>query len=214
MKRQLKLIPHNKAGRPAIHDKGIRHIQRPKFFKPTSFHLTIKVRANKADIQNKKILKALHHAIRRARMKGLKVIHYTLEYNHIHLLVEAGSHFIMHSGMQALGISFSKAVNRLRKVQGTVYKHRYHYRQLKGPRDLKNVLHYIFRNGIKHKRTLTILNPYNSAVAESLLPRLYPSLASSLWADVSRNQWLRCLKEDLHHVLCPGSVYFRGLRFV
>jgi REP element-mobilizing transposase RayT len=160
---QLKFF--GKKGRPAKHDRGIRHIERPKFSRPRSFHLTIKVKSNKADIQSKKILKALHHAIKRARLKQLKIIHYTLEYNHVHLLVEAANHNVLHSGMQALGISFAKAINKAKTLKGTVYKHRYHFRQISSPRDMKNVLHYIFHNGVKHKRASSPVDFYNSYLA-------------------------------------------------
>ena len=194
---QLKFF--GRRGRPAIHDRGIRHIERPKFQRVRSFHLTIKVKKNKADIQNKKILKALHHAIKRARLKDLKIIHYTLEYNHVHLLVEAYNNSVLHSGMQALGISFAKAVNRVKSTKGTVYKHRYHLRQISSPRDLKNVLHYIFHNGIKHRRTHTPVDLYNSFLAET-----------RLWADIKLkpelNEWQRVLLNTLD----SGQLYFKA----
>lgn len=69
---QSSLINWKGAGRPSIHDRGVRHIAREVIRKSTSLHLTIKVRENKADIKNKQILKALHHAIKRARMRRLK----------------------------------------------------------------------------------------------------------------------------------------------
>lgn len=199
------------AGRKPIHDKGIRHVARPKLKKATSLHLTIKVRENKADIQSKKILKVLHHAIIRARLKKLRVIHYTLEYNHVHLLVECNDNKILHHGMQALGISLSKAINRIKRLSGGVYKHRYHFRQISNPRQLKNVLHYIFHNGIKHRRTSSFLDPYNSLIAETKLNQLYPNDAKKIWADISRSDYLRALQRDLYLVLLPGEIYFREL---
>lgn len=195
---QLKFF--GKRGRPAIHDRGIRHIERPRFNRPRSFHLTIKVKSNKADIQNKKILKALHHAIFRGRLKGLKIVHYTLEFNHVHLLVEASCNRVMHSGMQALGISLAKAINRFKSLKGSVYKHRYHYRQISSPRDLKNVLHYIFHNGIKHKRTRHVLDLYNSCLAEK-----------RLWAEIKVKPELTEWQRKLLTVLDSGQIYFKAL---
>lgn len=207
----LSLINPKNAGRKAIHDRGIRHLSRPKIKKPTSLHLTIKVRENKADIQNKKILRALHHAIKRARFKKLKVIHYTLEYNHIHLLVECDNNSILHQGMQALGISLSKAINRIKKGKGHVYKHRYHFRQISSSRDLKNVLHYIFQNGIKHHRTKSIIDPYNSLIAEMKLKQLYPKEANKIWADITKRDFLRELQSELYRILQPGEIFFNYL---
>lgn len=162
---QLSIINSKKAGRPAVHDKPIRHTVRPKFSKMRSLHLTIKVRENKADIQNKLVLKRLHHAIARARLKGLRIIHFALEFNHLHILVEAQSHEVLHRGMQALGISLAKGINKIKKKKGSVYKHRYHFRQISNPRDLKNVVHYILQNHRKHKSR----NVFNSLNAQMLL---------------------------------------------
>ncbi len=211
---QLSLINIKGAGRPALHDKGIRHCERERINKPTSLHLTIKVRDNKADIKNKSLLKALHHAIKRARLKNLKVLHYSLEYNHIHLLVEASSNGIIHQGMQALGISLAKKINAIKRLKGTVYKHRYHLRKLTSLRELKNVLYYIFNNGIHHSRTSSMLDPYNSLPAFVHLQSLYGPVAKKIEADIERSWFLKRLRDELFKVLDPGSLHFNGLAYI
>lgn len=200
---QLSLTNLKNAGRPAIVDIGIRHISRERVNKPTPLHLTIKVRENKANIRNKRILKALHHAIKRARFKKLKVIHYTLEYNHIHLLVETSDNKILQTGMQALGISLSKAINKIKQLKGGVYKHRYHFRKLNSRRELKNVLHYIFKNGLKHKRSYSMLDPYNSFVAEKRIP-------ADIEYKITKSVFLLRLRSELRELLDQGNVYFMG----
>lgn len=211
---QLTLLNPKRAGRPAKWDKGIRHIKRERINKPTSMHITIKVRENKADIKSKRILKALHRVIFRARLKGIKIIHYTLEYNHVHLLVEAGDHRIMHQGMQGFGISFAKAINKLKTRKGGVYKHRHHLRKINSARDLKNVLHYIFNNRKHHKRALSILDPYNSLPAEDRLELIYSQNAKKIKADIHKSDFLRCLRLELKGVLDMGEIYFSRLKFL
>ena len=154
---QLSLLNPKRAGRKPIHDKGIRHIQRERFERESSFHITIKVRQEKSDLQNKMILKALHRAIMKARYKSLKVIHYTLEFNHIHLLVEAYNQEQLSNCMQSFGVTLAKMINKVKFKKGRVYKHRYHLRRLSSVMELKNVLKYIFNNGIKHKNSNTIM---------------------------------------------------------
>jgi REP element-mobilizing transposase RayT len=92
---QTSLLNFKGAGRPAIHDAGIRHTERPKFTKSSSLHLTVKIKKIKADLKNKVILVILKKAILNARKKGLKVIHYSLEYDHIHLLIEADNNKVL-----------------------------------------------------------------------------------------------------------------------
>lgn len=211
---QLSLINPKHAGRPAKWDRSIRHIRRERISKPTSLHLTIKVRENKADIKSKRILKSLHHAIMRARLKKLKVIHYTLEYNHVHLLVEALDHKVMHQAMQALGISFSKAINKAKAAKGGVYKHRYHLRKLASSKELRNVLHYIFSNGVHHRRTTSMLDPYNSMIAEERLDLIYKAHVKKIWANIHRSDFLKYLSLQLKGTLDKGELYFSGLKFL
>ena len=159
---QFKLTNPKNAGRPAIHDIGIRHTRREEISRARPLHLTIKL--IRADIQNKTILKGLRHAILRARLQGLRIIHYSLEHDHVHLYAESGNNKILAKGMKALGVSLVKKINRFCKTKGTCYKTRYHLRVLRSASEVKNVLNYILKNGIKHKRTNSVIDPYNSAL--------------------------------------------------
>lgn len=202
---QLSLLNPKRAGRPAIHDKGIRHISRPRIKKPTPLHLTIKVRSNKADIQNKIVLKTLHRAIIRGRLKGLKVLHYTLEYNHVHLLVEASNNQVLHKGMQALGITFAKGINKFKRNKGGVYKHRYHFRQISSLRDFRNVLNYIFNNGVKHRSTKTIVSHYNSAIVEKRIFHKIVEIKKSSFLQELYRTLLIVLDENRYYLLSPNG---------
>ena len=167
--------PH-RAGRPAIHDRGIRHISRDPIKRLTALHLTIKIIRDKAGLKNKAMLKVLQQAIVKARGKGLAVIHYTLEFDHIHLLVESGDHQELGKAMQSLGVSLSMAINRLRKAKGRVFKTRYHLRKLKTPTEIKNVISYILNNTIKHRASKTPLSIFNSFIALTGMKSLEKSL--------------------------------------
>jgi hypothetical protein len=110
---QISLLNLKGAGRPGLHDPGIRHIERPKLSKPSSLHLTIKVKSIKAEMKNKGVLKILKRAIFNARKLGLRVIHFSLEYDHVHLLVEASDNITLGKGMMSFGVTLAKAINRL-----------------------------------------------------------------------------------------------------
>lgn len=193
---QLKLTNPKNAGRPALHDRGIRHIKREEIRRESPLHLTLKL--IRADIQNKIILKALRHAIIRARLQGLKIIHYSLEYDHVHLYAESRGNKILAKAMKALGVSFVKKINRHFKSKGSCYKTRYHLRILKSAREVKNVINYIFKNGIKHKRTKSMINLYNSAVV------LHDFKIINLkvnWANIKRSNEYRILKGVLSEMV-------------
>ncbi|MGZ3787896.1 MAG: transposase [Bacteriovorax sp.] len=197
---QISLINIKGAGRPAIHDAGIRHTSRPFLKKPSSLHLTVKIKKNKAGIKNKSILILLKRAILNTRRQGLKVIHYSLEYDHVHLLIEAENNHVLGKGMQAFGVTLSKAINRMRKLKGGVYKHRYHFRKISGARELKNVMNYIFTNGLKHKTAQNIANPYNSIRAEK---KYFLFCKSKLEFDL-----------ELMNLLDKGRIFYQALEFI
>jgi len=197
---QTSLLNIKGAGRPALWDKGIRHTLRPRLKKASSLHLTIKVKKIKAEIKNKAVLNLLKRAISNARKQGLIIIHYTLEYDHINLLIEADNNSTLAKGMQSLGVTLSKGINRLKKLKGAVYKHRYHFRQISSPSELKKVMSYIFNNGLKHKSARSLVNPYNSIRAEINI-------------DLFTKEKIE-LDLELMALLDRGRVYFRGLRFV
>lgn len=97
-------------------------------------------------------------------MQGLRVVHYTLERDHVHLYAETSENKVLAKGMKALGVSLVKKINRNFKTKGSCYKTRYHLRVLKSASEAKYVLNYILKNGIKHKRSKSIIDPYNSAL--------------------------------------------------
>lgn len=204
---QLSLLNPKRAGRPSTKDIGIRHTKRLVFNLPSAFHITIKVRDNKADIKNKRILQSLHHAIKRARLQGVRVLHFTLEYNHVHLVIESSNHKELHKGMQAFGISLAKKINKLKNLKGTVYKNRYHQKLLKSRSEFKNAVQYVFGNGVKHKRASSKLDPFNSLVFERLIP-------ADIQKTIDNSIFLRRMREDLRMILNFPGVYYMDKSFL
>ena len=194
------------AGRPAKHDKGVRHTEREAITKMSALHLTIKIEKNKAGLRSKAVLSLLHKAIKRARVVGLGIVHYTLEHDHIHMLVEAEDNVALGRGMQSFGICFSKGINKLKNASGQVYKSRYHLRILKTPSEVKNVINYILNNSVKHKAS-SFVNTFNSLVASRNLDQLYPGFEIMIEDTIERSFTLRTLRTKLKEVLAPPESY-------
>lgn len=204
---QLSLTNPKGAGRKAIHDKGIRHIERELITKETVLHLTLKIKKEKSSLKNKFILKTLQNSIKKARLLGLKVLQYTLEYDHVHLLVEASNNISLGKGMQSLGISFSKGINKIKGQKGSVFKTRYHFRKLKTPQEIKNALSYILGNGIKHKEAFSILSPYNSLSSVRDFKNLYPGFEVTIEESIKKSLHLGQLQAILREILSPPKNY-------
>lgn len=189
------------AGRPTIHDRGIRHIARDEIKRLTALHLTIKIKKDKSSLRNKQVLKILHSSIKKARRLGLRILHYTLEYDHVHFLVEADNNEILGKGMQSFGISFSKGINKMKALKGQVFKNRYHFRKLKTSAEIKNVINYIMGNSIKHKNAFSIVSPYNSLVVMEDFSKLYPGFELAIEDTIHKSMHLKRLKEALKESL-------------
>lgn len=100
------------SGRKRIHSKGVAHREREKVSGRTPLHINFKFRTQ---IRNKLCLRLLKKAILNSRSHGLRVIHFSLQHNHVHLIVEAESNSVLTSGMRSLTVTFAKGL-KLGKV--------------------------------------------------------------------------------------------------
>jgi REP element-mobilizing transposase RayT len=93
--------------------------------------------------------RSLREACERGRFR---VVHYSLQRDHAHLLVEAASARDLASGMKSIGARLARAINRVFHRRGSVLADRYHLRVLRTPREVRNALAYVLLNVRKHWR--------------------------------------------------------------
>lgn len=147
--------PRKGAGRKRIKSKGIAHRTREKVTCHKPLHVNFKYRTT---IKNKFCLRLLKRAIHNARAQGLKVIHFSLQHNHVHLIVEATNNSILTSGMRSLTVTMTKGLK-----MGKVQLERYHLHVLKSIRETKHAVHYVLFNQQKHEKgTSSQIDEYTS----------------------------------------------------
>jgi REP-associated tyrosine transposase len=94
----------------------------------------------------------------RARMSAgcergeFRVCHYSIQRDHVHLVVEAAGKEALGRGMKSVGIRLARAVNRVFGRTGPVLFGRYHLRVLRTPREVRHALAYVLLNARKHWR--------------------------------------------------------------
>jgi hypothetical protein len=103
---------------------------------------------------------ALVHDLERSfadgcRRPGFRLVHYSLQGNHAHLIVEAHDREALGRGMMAIGARLARAVNRIGERTGRVLADRYHLRLLKTPRDVQRALRYVLLNARRHAAART-----------------------------------------------------------
>jgi REP element-mobilizing transposase RayT len=81
---------------------------------------------------------------------GYRVVEYSVQGNHLHLLCEASCRERLVRGMQGLAVRIAKRLNRLWIRRGRVFADRYHERVLRTPREVRSALVYVLANARKH----------------------------------------------------------------
>jgi hypothetical protein len=94
---------------------------------------------------------------------GFRVVQFSVQRDHMHLLVEADSPVRFTRGLQGLAIRVAKSVNRALGRHGRVWADRFHTRLLRTPREVRNALVYVLNNWRKHIRGARGLDARSSA---------------------------------------------------
>jgi REP element-mobilizing transposase RayT len=89
-------------------------------------------------------------AKRVARRESFRVIHYSVQPNHLHLIVEATDRTALARGMQGLASGLARRVNRKLGRRGSLFADRYHAHTLAQPREVRNAIVYVLKNYEKH----------------------------------------------------------------
>ena len=99
------------------------------------------------------LYEAFERAVRTTRREDFRIVEFSVQENHLHLIVEADDNDALARGMK----SFSVRANRLYNValgrkRGRVWGDRYHRRDLASARQVRNALVYCLCNYKKHYR--------------------------------------------------------------
>jgi len=98
------------------------------------------------------------------RRDAFRIAHFSVQHDHLHLLVEAADRHELSSGVRALTITLALRLNRLVQRRGRVIADRWHGRALSTPRAVRHALIYVLANFRKHDRNATaLIDAYSSA---------------------------------------------------
>lgn len=90
-------------------------------------------------------------ALGASNLKGVvRVTHYSIQRNHMHLIVEVEGSDQLARGVQGLTIRIVRALNRWWNRKGKVFGDRFHSRLLRTPREVWNALRYVLSNARHH----------------------------------------------------------------
>ena len=139
------------AGRPKSPDSGIPHRSRAPLASRHPVHVTLRLRPGVPSLRTVRLVREVERSFRDASdQERFRLLHYSLQSNHVHLLVEARDSEALGRGMMSLASRLARAVNRVFQRRGRVLADRYHSRALKTPREVRNALAYVLLNARRH----------------------------------------------------------------
>ena len=101
------------AGRPPGPRPLVWHRSRERFPATHPLHVTLKVRRGLPSLRQWKVVRAVESTFRRGRMRdGFRLVHYSIQDDHAHVIVEANGPEALGRGMKSLAARFARAVNR------------------------------------------------------------------------------------------------------
>ena len=142
---------------------GARHTPHRARAKHEARHpVHVTLRAALRSLRSQQVFSIVLGALRDSNCQGFRIAHYSIQNNHIHLIVEAGDKTLLSSALRGLSIRIARRVNRLLFRRGRFWADRWHDHTLKSPREVRNALRYVLKNHRKHGSSLT-LDPLSSA---------------------------------------------------
>jgi REP element-mobilizing transposase RayT len=160
--------PRRPVGRPK---KGVRaserHEVRPTLRRNEPVHVTLRVHEDVGRLRRREIYAAVREALFTVLPnESCRIVHLSIQGNHIHLLVEAENRMALARGMQAFQISAAKKINAAvakagswwerrhggaKRRKGSVFPDRYHAEIITSPRQARHALSYVLNNWRKHR---------------------------------------------------------------
>jgi putative transposase len=117
-----------------------------------------------------------------------RLIQFSVQTDHLHLVVEADSTLDLTRGLQGLAIRCARAVNRVAGRRGPLWHRRYHIRTLGTPSEVRAALVYVLLNFRKHLRAAPGIDPFSSgpwfdgwAHRPTLAPPPAPVVPAQTW---------------------------------
>jgi REP element-mobilizing transposase RayT len=172
-----------------------RHLRRPDVDPTKPLHVTLRVVEAVGYLRKPRLFAAIRVALLvAARREDFRIVHFSIQGNHLHLIVEAASREALWKGMKGFQVSAARRINAElsrrtgERRTGTVFADRYHVLPITSVTHVRNAIRYVLCNWRHHntrgERLEGLfdgkLDPYSSAVffpgwRERTVPLYIPS---------------------------------------
>jgi REP element-mobilizing transposase RayT len=135
---------------------GIPHRKRDAIGASDVLHVVLRTVAAVGNLRRREVYRAIRAAsITAAKRELFRIVHLSIQHNHIHLLVEAEDAAELARGMHGFQISAARHINTALRVggrrrRGSVFADRYYVVVIRSPKQARCALAYVLNNFRKH----------------------------------------------------------------
>jgi len=130
---------------------GVSHHGRPEITRHTPVHVTARVLPHVWNLRSRRAFDIIETALAGARpWREFRVVHFSVQGEHLHFIVEADGNRALSEGMQGLSVRLAKGLNRMMGRHGGVFADRFHAHVLETPSEVRNALAYVLLNHRSH----------------------------------------------------------------
>ena len=140
------------AGRPSARERpAVPHVERAEVRPYQPVHVTLRVLDTVWNLRSERSFAVIHDALTAARRRGdSRIVHFSVQGNHLHLIAEATSSAALSNAIRALTIRLARRLNEMMGRRGPVFEDRFHAHVLRTPAEVRNALRYVVGNFASH----------------------------------------------------------------
>ena len=141
------------AGRKKVYKSRMAHRSRKAFESRCPVLVTLKVRKDVPRLRTARFVRSFRRSLTKCCVRsGFRVVHYSIQTDHVHLMVEAEDRLALANGMKSVGARLARCVNRMFDRSGPVLVERFHHAAKATPQEVRRALAYVLLNARKHFR--------------------------------------------------------------
>ena len=167
-----------KPGGPHV---GASHRRRPALAPRLPVHVTVRMLPHVWNLRSRRSFTRIRYAILAAAQRyAMRLCEFSVQGNHVHLIVEAADQAALGQGMKGLGVRLARGLNKVMGRRGQVLAERYHAHILRTPNEVRNAVHYVIHNYQRHALqrgevlSPSFVDPYSSADLVLPTPHTWP----------------------------------------
>jgi putative transposase len=143
--------------------------------------------------------------------RGRRIVHFSLQDDHLHLILEAADRERIARTIQGFASIVARGFNRVLGRKGKLWEERYHRRDLRTPTEVHRALGYVLQNFRKHAShteqlevRMGALDPFSSAAWFDGWDECGGARASELAAKLEAHGFSRCTSPPRTFLLQVG----------